>query len=113
MNLKNLKKKVFTPKRARRMMTAYTVMTTLAISMNTAMAAAPSGVSTSKFNKIIKIVFWIAECAVVAIGAIPSVIHLVQGQTSEDPRTRNSGIAGLVVTACVVGAIAAIKKVFF
>lgn len=89
------------------------VLTTIAAGMTTAFAAPPSGVNTQQTNKVIDIVVWIGIIAIGAAGAIPSLIKLVEGQTNEDVRGRNSGIAGLAVTAAVVGAIYAVKAIFF
>ena len=59
------------------------------------------------------IVFWVATIAIAAGGGIPSLIKLVQGQADEDPRGRNAGIAGLVITGAVIGAAAAVKTLLF
>lgn len=75
--------------------------------------AAPSGVDTASYSGLVDIVFWVATIAIAAGGGIPSLIKLVQGQADEDPRGRNAGIAGLVITGAVVGAAAAVKTLLF
>lgn len=76
-------------------------------------SAAPTGVDTSSYNSLVEIIFWVAGIAVAAAGGIPSVIKIVQGQADEDPRGRNAGIAGLVITGACVGALFAIKTILF
>lgn len=88
-------------------------VSTLSAGLTSAMAAAPSGVSATQTNKVIDIVVWIGIIAIGSAGAIPAVIKIVEGQSNEDVRGRNSGIAGLAVTAAAVGAMAAIKTIFF
>lgn len=100
-------------KAQKNIVTAYAVLTTIAAGMTTAFAAPPSGVNQQQTNRVMDIVVWIAIIAIGAAGAIPSLIKLVEGQTNEDVRGRNSGIAGLAVTAAVVGAIYAVKAIFF
>lgn len=75
--------------------------------------AAPSGVDSSSYNALVEIIFWVAGIAVAAAGAIPSIIKIVQGQADEDPRGRNAGIAGLVITGACVGALIAVKTLLF
>jgi hypothetical protein len=89
------------------------ILCTLAISMQTYGAAAPSGVDSSSYNSLVDIVFWIAGIAVAAAGGIPSIIKIVQGQADEDPRGRNAGIAGAVITGACVGALVAVKTILF
>ena len=55
------------------------------------------------------IIWWLVRVAVLAIGGIPAVIKIVQGQADENPRDRNAGIATLVITAAVFGATFAIQ----
>lgn len=74
--------------------------------------AAPAGVSTGKFNKVVNIVFWILECIVGVYGG-SAALNIVKGHNEEDPRTMKGGIAGLAIAACVAGALVAIKKIFF
>lgn len=113
--LKKLVKKAgdIKTKTQRKLVTVSAVLTTISAGMTTVFAAAPTGVNTQQTNKVIDIVVWIGIVAIGAAGAIPSLIKLVEGQTNEDVRGRNSGIAGLAVTAAVVGAIYAVKAIFF
>lgn len=76
-------------------------------------AAAPAGVDTSKMDGLIDIVFWIARIAIAAVGGVPALIKIVQGQADENPRDRNSGIATLIITGVVIGATFAVRAVLF
>ena len=91
---------------------AVAVLNVISASMVSAFAA-PSGVDTASYTGLVDIVFWVATIAIAAGGGIPSLIKLVQGQADEDPRGRNAGIAGLVITGAVVGAAAAVKTLLF
>lgn len=99
-------------KTQQKLVTASAVLTTITAGTTTAFAA-PTGVNTQQTNKVIDIVMWIVIIAIGAAGAIPSLIKLIEGQTNEDVRGRNSGIAGLAVTAAVAGAAYAVKAIFF
>ena len=85
----------------------------LSASASNVYAAAPSGVDQASYNALVDIVFWLAGIAVAAAGAVPSVIRIVQGQTDEDPRGRNAGIAGLVITGAGIGVLITIKTLLF
>lgn len=85
----------------------------VASSVTSYSAAPPTGVDTTSYNALTTIIFWIAGIAVAAAGGIPSIIKIVQGQADEDPRGRNAGIAGAVITGACVGALAAIKTILF
>ncbi|MBQ6252476.1 hypothetical protein [Ruminococcus sp.] len=63
---------------------------------------APTGVGgTNTKSALVNVVFWIIRIAIIIIGGGPSLIKIVQGQTDENTRDRNAGIAGLVITgAC-------------
>ena len=97
---------------------ALTVMMVLAMSSvmvfatggTTADNSAPSGVQTTTMNGLSDIIWWLVRVAVLAIGGIPAVIKIVQGQSDENPRDRNAGIATLVITAAVFGATFAIQN---
>jgi uncharacterized protein YneF (UPF0154 family) len=70
----------------------------------------PSGIGgTSTMDTIVTIVFWIVRILILAIGGIPSIVKIVQGQTDENPRDRNAGIAALVVTGAAFAATFAVK----
>ena len=71
--------------------------------------SAPTGVSTTTMSGLSAIIWWLVRVAVLAIGGIPAVIKIVQGQADENPRDRNAGIATLVITAAVFGATFAIQ----
>lgn len=102
----------FLRKHKKAIMTAYVALMIASMSM-TSVFAAPDGVDTGSYDTLVNIVFWIARIAIAAAGGIPSLIKLVQGQADEDPRGRNAGIAGLVITAAVIGATFAVKAALF
>ena len=94
---------------------ALTVMMVLAVSSIMVFATdpdntAPSGVSTTTMSGLSAIIWWLVRVAVLAIGGIPAVIKIVQGQSDEDSRVRNAGIATLIVTAAAFGATFAIQN---
>ena len=94
---------------------ALTVMIVLAISSVMVFATdpdnnAPANVQTATMNGLSTIIWWLVRVAVLAIGGIPAVIKIVQGQADENPRDRNAGIATLVITAAVFGATFAIQN---
>lgn len=73
---------------------------------NTAMLAfavtednkAPDGAETNTFKTLITIVMWIVRIVIIAIGGLPGIVKIIQGQADENPRDRNAGIATLIVT---------------
>lgn len=75
---------------------------TIAMMCGTAMSAfatgEPSETDKATMNTLSGLVFWIIRIAILIIGGGPSLIKIVQGQTDENPRDRNAGIAGLVIT---------------
>lgn len=85
---------------------------TLAMMCSTAMVAfadnaenaAPDGTKTTTMTTLVGVVFWIIRIAILIIGGGPSLIKVVQGQTDENPRDRNAGIAGLVITGAAFAA---------
>ena len=97
---------------------ALTVMIVLAISSvmvfatdgTTSDNTAPTNVQTATMSGLSAIIWWLVRVAVLAIGGIPAVIKIVQGQADENPRDRNAGIATLVITAAVFGATFAIQN---
>ena len=97
---------------------ALTVMIVLAISSvmvfatdgTTSDNTAPTNVETATMSGLSAIIWWLVRVAVLAIGGIPAVIKIVQGQADENPRDRNAGIATLVITAAVFGATFAIQN---
>lgn len=106
-------KKSLTEKLSKTAVRVSVILNTIAISVISASAAAPKGVDTTEYSKLVDIVFWVATIAIAAAGGIPSLIKIVQGQADEDPRGRNAGIAGLVITGALIGAAAAIKATLF
>lgn len=104
-------KKIFIEAK-KRVVVACAALNVTALSMSHVFAA-PDGVDTAAYSGMVDIVFWVATIAIAAGGGIPSLIKLVQGQADEDPRGRNAGIAGLVITGAVIGAAAAIRALLF
>ena len=86
------------------------IVSSLTVFATTGDNTAPSGVQTSTMNGLSNIIWWVVRVAVLAIGGIPAIIKIVQGQADENPRDRNAGIATLVVTAAVFGASFAIQN---
>lgn len=99
-------------KQRKKIVAACAALNVAALSMSNVLAA-PNGVDTAAYSGMVDIVFWVATIAIAAGGGIPSLIKLVQGQADEDPRGRNAGIAGLVITGAVIGAAAAIRALLF
>lgn len=73
--------------------------------------SAPAGVQTTTMSSLSNIIWWLVRIAVAAIGGIPAVIKIVQGQSDENPRDRNAGIATLLITAACFGATFAIESI--
>ena len=72
--------------------------------------AAPSGVDTATMGTLADIVWWIVRIAILAVGGIPAIVKIVQGQADENPRDRNAGIATLLIAAAGFGATFAIDS---
>lgn len=88
-------------------------LTTSAVSISTALAAAPDGVDTTQTNAVVDIIVWVLIICIGAGGAFPSIQKISEGVANEDTRGRNSGIAGLAATAACCGAVYAVKAIFF
>lgn len=108
-----MKAKSFIQKQKKKITAAITALNVTALSMTNVFAAPPRGVDTTAYNGLVDIIFWVAVIAIAAAGGIPSLIKLVQGQADEDPRGRNAGIAGLVITGAVIGAATAVRTLLF
>ena len=72
--------------------------------------AAPSGVDTATMGTLADIVWWIVRIAILAVGGIPAIVKIVQGQADENSRDRNAGIATLLIAAAGFGATFAIDS---
>jgi heme/copper-type cytochrome/quinol oxidase subunit 2 len=77
-----------------------------------AAGGAPPGVQTDGMNTLVTIVFWAVRLIIIAVGAIPGIVKIVQGQSNEDSRERNGGIAVCVVTGICVAATFGIEQLF-
>lgn len=71
----------------------------------------PDGVKTDTMSSMGTIIWWVVRVAILAIGGIPAVIKIVQGQADENARDRNAGIATLIITAAAFGATFALQAV--
>lgn len=72
--------------------------------------AKPNGIGgTTTMDTVLTIVFWLVRILILAVGGIPSILKIVQGQTDENPRDRNSGIAALAITGAAFAATFAVK----
>lgn len=70
---------------------------------------APTNIGgTNTMNSLIDIIMWIVRIAVIAIGGIPGLIKVVQGQQEENPRDRNNGIISIVIAGVAFAATFAI-----
>ena len=72
--------------------------------------AAPSGVDTATMGTLADIVWWIVRITILAVGGIPAIVKIVQGQADENSRDRNAGIATLLIAAAGFGATFAIDS---
>ncbi|GHU58159.1 hypothetical protein FACS1894133_2390 [Clostridia bacterium] len=121
---KIMKTKVFSKKFARKAVT-FAAMAAVLISVMIITAYAEGGggggnfagtnpehVDVTSMETLITIVFWAVRIIIGGVGAIPAIIKIVQGQADENPRDRNAGIAGMVVTGACVAATFAIEKLF-
>ncbi|MEG0614211.1 MAG: hypothetical protein RR540_00530 [Oscillospiraceae bacterium] len=88
-------------------MTAISAFTTFAMPL--CASSAPPDVNTAAMDSMVEVVFWAVRIVIVAVGGVPSCIKVVQGQADENPRDRNAGIAGLIVTGVIFGATFAVK----
>ena len=71
--------------------------------------SAPANVSTTTMSTMINIIMWIVRIAILAIGGIPGLIKIVQGQQEENPRDRNNGIVSVVIAGVAFAATFAIS----
>lgn len=73
--------------------------------------ADPTGVGGSTTMKnMVSIVFWIVRILVLLIGGVPGIIKVVQGQSDENPRDRNAGLATIGITGAAFAASFAVEK---
>lgn len=72
--------------------------------------ATPSDVtSTTTMNSLIDVIMWLVRIAILAIGAVPGIIKIVQGQQEENPRDRNNGIVAVIISGAGFAATFAIS----
>lgn len=73
--------------------------------------ATPEGIGgTNTMNNMINVVFWIVRIIIILVGGVPGGIKIVQGQSDENPRDRNAGLATIGITGAVFGATFLIQK---
>lgn len=66
---------------------------------------APSGIGGSGTQQSMTgLVFWIVRIIILLVGGAPGLIKVVQGQSDENPRDRNAGIAVIGITGAAFGA---------
>jgi hypothetical protein len=87
-------------------------VTVMAAALSVPALAAPSGVDTTSATQLINIATWAVGLIIGFGGGLPALQALVDGHNNDDPRERNKGIRGLVVTGIGVGGIAALKTIF-
>lgn len=63
-----------------------------------------NGVKTSTMSTLIGIVFWVVRAIILIVGLVPGLIKVVQGQSDENPRDRNNGLATIVVAGAAFAA---------
>lgn len=65
----------------------------------------PTGLGgTNTMNTMVTVVFWVVRILVLFIGGVPAVIKIVQGQSDENPRDRNAGLATAGITGAAFAA---------
>lgn len=71
---------------------------------------APTGVGGTKtMNTMISVVFWVLRIIIIFVGGVPGGVKIVQGQSDENPRDRNAGLATIGITGAVFAATFAIE----
>ncbi|MDE6520442.1 MAG: hypothetical protein K2K91_08340 [Ruminococcus sp.] len=71
---------------------------------------APTGIGgTTTMNTMITIVFWVVRIILIFVGGVPGGIKIVQGQSDENPRDRNAGLATIGITGAVFAVTFAIE----
>lgn len=75
-------------------------------------AAAPAGVDTSTMDTLVTLIFWAVRLIILAVGGIPSLVKIVQGQADKNPRDRNAGIAGVAITGIIFAGSFALATLF-
>ncbi len=71
----------------------------------------PTGLGGSNtMNSMVTVVFWIVRIIVLLIGGVPGIIKIVQGQSDENPRDRNAGLATIGITGAAFAATFVVEK---
>lgn len=63
----------------------------------------------STMNTAVSIVFWVIRVAIILIGGAPGIVKVVQGQSDENPRDRNAGLATIGIAGAAFAATFAIQ----
>jgi heme/copper-type cytochrome/quinol oxidase subunit 2 len=74
--------------------------------------ANPANIQTETMNTLVTLVFWAVRLLILAIGGIPALIKITQGQTNEDNKERNAGITAAIVTGIMFAASFGIEALF-
>ncbi len=73
---------------------------------------APDGAASGSqtMSLLTKVVFWVVRAIILASGGVPGLIKINQGQTDENPREKNAGIACCVVAGFCFAATFVVEK---
>ena len=71
----------------------------------------PSNVDTTTMGQFGNIVWWIVRIVILAVGAVPVLINLINGISNQDDRQRNVGLITLVITGAVFAATFALSGI--
>lgn len=90
--------------------TMFLILSSVTVFAENSENSTPSDVtSTSTMNTLIDVIMWLVRIAILAIGAVPGIIKIVQGQQEENPRDRNNGIVSVVLSGAGFAATFAIS----
>ena len=71
----------------------------------------PSNVDTTTMGQFGNIVWWIVRIVILAVGAVPGLINLINGISNQDDRQRNIGLITLIITGAVFAATFALSGI--
>jgi dipeptide/tripeptide permease len=67
---------------------------------------------TTTMTTLVSIVFWAVRLIILAVGVVPAVIKIVQGQSDENTRDRNAGIATIIIAGICFAATFPLATLF-
>ena len=71
----------------------------------------PTGIKGSAtMGTVVSIVFWVIRVIIILVGAAPGIVKVVQGQSDENPRDRNAGLATIGIAGEAFAATFAIES---